>query len=134
MVARDDDDGPNAVLTYTLQDNKDERFEIDKVTGVVTSYGDFWPGNYTILTVSVQNCLILFVLFYTDVMQTAAKSDSHIDLCTSEACVPSFSKNDYKNVCISTGAVLLLCVFVDVMVTLKSVLSRPALLNSITRT
>lgn len=56
MFARDDDDGSNAVLTYTLQENKDERFEIDKVTGVVTSHGDFWPGNYTILTVGVQNC------------------------------------------------------------------------------
>ncbi|XP_026213258.1 protocadherin Fat 2 isoform X2 [Anabas testudineus] len=51
MFARDDDDGSNAVLTYTLQENKDERFEIDKVTGVVTSHGDFWPGNYTILTI-----------------------------------------------------------------------------------
>ncbi|XP_076595621.1 protocadherin Fat 2 [Chaetodon auriga] len=51
MVARDDDEGPNAVVTYKLQDNKDERFEIDSVTGVVTSLGDFWPGNYSILTI-----------------------------------------------------------------------------------
>lgn len=51
MVARDDDEGPNAVVTYKLQDNKDEQFEIDPVTGVVTSHGDFWPGNYSILTV-----------------------------------------------------------------------------------
>lgn len=58
MVARDDDEGSNAVLTYTLQDIKDERFEIEKVTGVVTAHGDFWPENYTILTVGVQNCLI----------------------------------------------------------------------------
>ncbi|XP_059201566.1 protocadherin Fat 2 [Centropristis striata] len=51
MVARDDDEGSNAVVTYKLQDNKDERFQIDSVTGVVTSHGDFWPGNYSILTI-----------------------------------------------------------------------------------
>lgn len=59
MVARDDDEGSNAALWYTLQDNMDERFEIDAETGEVTSQGDFWPGNYTILTVSVQNGSIL---------------------------------------------------------------------------
>ncbi|XP_030594549.1 protocadherin Fat 2 isoform X2 [Archocentrus centrarchus] len=51
MVARDDDEGLNAVVTYKLQDNRDEQFEIDPVTGVVTSHGDFWPGNYSILTI-----------------------------------------------------------------------------------
>ncbi|XP_041845892.1 protocadherin Fat 2 [Melanotaenia boesemani] len=51
MVACDDDEGPNAVVTYKLQDNSDERFQIDAMTGVVTSHGDFWPGNYTILTI-----------------------------------------------------------------------------------
>nr|XP_046262776.1 protocadherin Fat 2 isoform X2 [Scatophagus argus] len=51
MVARDDDEGSNAVVTYKLQDNKDERFEIDSVTGMLTSHGDFWPGNYSILTI-----------------------------------------------------------------------------------
>lgn len=55
MVARDDDEGPNAMVTYNLQDNKDARFEIDPVTGVVMSHGDFWPGNYSILTVGVQD-------------------------------------------------------------------------------
>ncbi|XP_029297728.1 LOW QUALITY PROTEIN: protocadherin Fat 2 [Cottoperca gobio] len=51
MIARDDDEGSNAVVTYKLQDNKDDSFEIDSVTGVVTSHGDFWPGNYSILTI-----------------------------------------------------------------------------------
>ncbi|XP_074530998.1 protocadherin Fat 2 isoform X2 [Halichoeres trimaculatus] len=51
MFARDDDEGSNAVVTYKLQDNKDERFEIDSVTGVVTAQGDFWPRNYSILTI-----------------------------------------------------------------------------------
>lgn len=51
MVARDDDHGSNAAVTYRLQDEHDERFEIDSLTGVVTSHGDFWPGNYSILTV-----------------------------------------------------------------------------------
>ncbi|XP_028272859.1 protocadherin Fat 2 [Parambassis ranga] len=51
MVARDDDEGSNALVTYKLQDNKDERFEIDPLTGVVTSHGDFFPGNYSILTI-----------------------------------------------------------------------------------
>lgn len=54
MVARDDDEGSNAAVTYKLQDNKDERFQIDSVTGVVTAHGDFSPGNYSILTVGVQ--------------------------------------------------------------------------------
>ncbi|KAF3694240.1 Protocadherin Fat 2 FAT tumor suppressor -like protein 2 Precursor [Channa argus] len=35
MVARDDDEGSNAMLSYTLQDNKDEHFEIDAATGVI---------------------------------------------------------------------------------------------------
>lgn len=51
MVARDDDCGSNAAVIYRLQDAHDERFEIDSLTGVVTSHGDFWPGNYSILTV-----------------------------------------------------------------------------------
>uniref|UniRef100_A0A3Q3VQC2 Uncharacterized protein n=1 Tax=Mola mola TaxID=94237 RepID=A0A3Q3VQC2_MOLML len=55
MVARDDDEGPNAAVTYTLPDNKDEHFEIDPVTGVVTAHGDFWPGNYSILTVKARD-------------------------------------------------------------------------------
>ncbi|TKS72829.1 Protocadherin Fat 2 FAT tumor suppressor -like protein 2 [Collichthys lucidus] len=60
MVARDDDEGSNAVVTYKLQDNNDERFEIDPVTGVVMSHGDFWQGNYSILTVNVQNSILDF--------------------------------------------------------------------------
>uniref|UniRef100_A0A8C7ZH12 FAT atypical cadherin 2 n=1 Tax=Oryzias sinensis TaxID=183150 RepID=A0A8C7ZH12_9TELE len=52
VVASDEDEGSNAVVTYKLQDNSDERFQIDPLTGVVTSHGDFWPGNYSILTVS----------------------------------------------------------------------------------
>ncbi|XP_071382628.1 protocadherin Fat 1-like, partial [Centroberyx affinis] len=51
MVARDDDEGSNAGVTYALQDNRDERFEIDAVTGEVTSHGNFWAGNYSILTI-----------------------------------------------------------------------------------
>uniref|UniRef100_A0A3P9L529 FAT atypical cadherin 2 n=1 Tax=Oryzias latipes TaxID=8090 RepID=A0A3P9L529_ORYLA len=51
VVASDEDEGSNAVVTYKLQDNSDERFQIDPLTGVVTSHGDFWPGNYSILTV-----------------------------------------------------------------------------------
>ncbi|XP_054649081.1 protocadherin Fat 2 isoform X2 [Dunckerocampus dactyliophorus] len=51
MVAQDDDEGTNARVTYKLQDEHDERFDVDPLTGVVTSCGDFWPGNYTILTI-----------------------------------------------------------------------------------
>ncbi|XP_047440816.1 protocadherin Fat 2 [Mugil cephalus] len=51
MVARDDDEGSNAVVTYKLQDDADGRFQVDALTGVVTSQGDFWPGNYSILTI-----------------------------------------------------------------------------------
>lgn len=52
VVASDEDEGLNAVVTYKLQDNNDERLQIDPLSGVVTSHGDFWPGNYSILTVS----------------------------------------------------------------------------------
>ncbi|XP_056131020.1 protocadherin Fat 2 [Lampris incognitus] len=51
VVARDDDQGSNAEVTYSFHENQDKRFEIDPVTGVVTSKGDFWSGNYSILTI-----------------------------------------------------------------------------------
>ena len=51
MVARDDDEGSNSAVTYSLTGDKDDRFEIDSLTGGVTARGDFWPGNYSILTV-----------------------------------------------------------------------------------
>uniref|UniRef100_A0A1A8UWT2 FAT tumor suppressor homolog 2 n=1 Tax=Nothobranchius furzeri TaxID=105023 RepID=A0A1A8UWT2_NOTFU len=52
LVARDDDEGTNAAVTYRLQDNRDDQFQIDPLTGVVTSLGDFWAGNYSILMIS----------------------------------------------------------------------------------
>ncbi|KAM9741190.1 LOW QUALITY PROTEIN: protocadherin Fat 2 [Menidia menidia] len=51
VVARDDDQGPNAALRYELQGDGDRRFRVDALSGAVTSRGDFWPGNYTILTI-----------------------------------------------------------------------------------
>ncbi|XP_035505640.2 protocadherin Fat 2 isoform X2 [Scophthalmus maximus] len=51
MVARDADEGLNSAVTYVLQGDWDERFEIDPATGEVTTHGDFWPGNYSILTI-----------------------------------------------------------------------------------
>ncbi|KAM6977875.1 protocadherin Fat 2 [Aplochiton taeniatus] len=52
MVARDDDDdGANAEVKYSLQDDQNGHFEIHPDTGVVTSQGDFWVGNYSILTI-----------------------------------------------------------------------------------
>uniref|UniRef100_A0A8C2WRQ2 FAT atypical cadherin 2 n=1 Tax=Cyclopterus lumpus TaxID=8103 RepID=A0A8C2WRQ2_CYCLU len=56
MVARDDDEGSNAAVTYGILDDDDDEgddggFQIDAVTGAVTSHGDFWPGNYSILTI-----------------------------------------------------------------------------------
>uniref|UniRef100_A0A4W6G704 FAT atypical cadherin 2 n=1 Tax=Lates calcarifer TaxID=8187 RepID=A0A4W6G704_LATCA len=55
MFARDDDEGPNADVTYKLQDDQDGRFQVDAVTGVVTAHGDFWPGNYSILTIKASD-------------------------------------------------------------------------------
>jgi len=52
MVARDDDEGAKAEVTYSLHDNTDDRFQIDPHTGAVTSQGVFWAGNYSILTVN----------------------------------------------------------------------------------
>ncbi|KAK0142931.1 Protocadherin Fat 2 [Merluccius polli] len=51
MVARDDDEGANADVTYSLHDNADDRFQVDPRTGAVTSQGGFWAGNYSILTI-----------------------------------------------------------------------------------
>ncbi|XP_077389169.1 protocadherin Fat 2 isoform X2 [Festucalex cinctus] len=51
MMASDDDEGSNADVTYKLQDDHRGAFQIHPLTGVVTSLGDFWPGNYTILTI-----------------------------------------------------------------------------------
>lgn len=53
MVARDDDQGSNAAVTYQLQGGDDELqlYSIDPQTGVVTARGHFLPGNYSILTV-----------------------------------------------------------------------------------
>uniref|UniRef100_A0A8C9TCT0 FAT atypical cadherin 2 n=1 Tax=Scleropages formosus TaxID=113540 RepID=A0A8C9TCT0_SCLFO len=50
MVARDDDEGPNADVTYSLE-NDAEHFVVHPSTGVVSCKGDFGPGNYSILTI-----------------------------------------------------------------------------------
>nr|XP_046152091.1 protocadherin Fat 2-like [Oncorhynchus gorbuscha] len=55
MVAQDDDEGPNAEVTFSLQDNQDERFEIHPDTGLVTAHGDFTAGNYSILTIKAED-------------------------------------------------------------------------------
>ncbi|XP_056106333.1 protocadherin Fat 2 [Rhinichthys klamathensis goyatoka] len=51
MVARDDDVGPNGMITYSLEDSSDDRFDIHPETGVVTARGEFVRGNYSILTI-----------------------------------------------------------------------------------
>ncbi|XP_001920058.2 protocadherin Fat 2 [Danio rerio] len=51
MVARDDDVGPNGMITYSLEDNNEGRFDIHPDTGVVTARGQFVRGNYSILTI-----------------------------------------------------------------------------------
>uniref|UniRef100_A0A673ZS26 FAT atypical cadherin 2 n=1 Tax=Salmo trutta TaxID=8032 RepID=A0A673ZS26_SALTR len=55
MVAQDDDEGPNAEVTFSLQDNQNERFEIHPDTGMVTARGDFTAGNYSILTIKAKD-------------------------------------------------------------------------------
>ncbi|XP_034038208.1 protocadherin Fat 2 isoform X2 [Thalassophryne amazonica] len=55
MFAHDDDEGANAMVTYKLQDNQDKGFEINPVTGMVMAHGNFWPGNYTILTIKASD-------------------------------------------------------------------------------
>ncbi|XP_051506561.1 protocadherin Fat 2-like [Myxocyprinus asiaticus] len=51
MVARDDDVGPNGMITYSLEDTIEDRFDIHPKTGVVTTRGEFVRGNYSILTI-----------------------------------------------------------------------------------
>ncbi|XP_036424414.1 LOW QUALITY PROTEIN: protocadherin Fat 2 [Colossoma macropomum] len=51
MVARDDDEGPNGMITYSLENSMEGQFDIDPTTGVVTARGEFGRGNYSILTI-----------------------------------------------------------------------------------
>uniref|UniRef100_A0A672QBL2 FAT atypical cadherin 2 n=1 Tax=Sinocyclocheilus grahami TaxID=75366 RepID=A0A672QBL2_SINGR len=51
MVARDDDVGPSGMITYSLEDGSEDRFDIHPETGVVTARGEFVRGNYSILTI-----------------------------------------------------------------------------------
>uniref|UniRef100_A0A8C1QXX0 FAT atypical cadherin 2 n=1 Tax=Cyprinus carpio TaxID=7962 RepID=A0A8C1QXX0_CYPCA len=51
MVARDDDVGPNGMVTYRLEDGSEARFDIHPETGVVTARGEFVQGIYSILTI-----------------------------------------------------------------------------------
>ncbi|XP_051716060.1 protocadherin Fat 2 [Ctenopharyngodon idella] len=51
MVARDDDVGPNGMITFSLEDSNEDQFGIHPETGVVTARGKFVPGNYSILTI-----------------------------------------------------------------------------------
>lgn len=60
MVARDDDVGPNGMITYSLEDRSDDRFDIHPETGVVTARGEFIRGNYSILTVWKQSRAVNF--------------------------------------------------------------------------
>ncbi|XP_017285240.1 protocadherin Fat 2 isoform X2 [Kryptolebias marmoratus] len=51
MVAGDNDEGSNAVVTYELENSNNDGFQIDNGTGVVTVHGDFRAGSYNILTI-----------------------------------------------------------------------------------
>ncbi|KAJ8254969.1 hypothetical protein GJAV_G00199440 [Gymnothorax javanicus] len=51
MVVRDDDEGPNAEVTFSLENDAENKFNIHPMTGVVTSKGAFGRGDYTILTI-----------------------------------------------------------------------------------
>ncbi|XP_012717208.2 protocadherin Fat 2 [Fundulus heteroclitus] len=51
VVAQDDDEGSNAAIIYRLKNGTDEQFQIDPLTGAITSHGDFWAGNDSILTI-----------------------------------------------------------------------------------
>ncbi|KAG7464992.1 hypothetical protein MATL_G00171450 [Megalops atlanticus] len=51
MVVRDNDEGPNAEVTFSLEDDLEQKFDIHPTTGVVSSKSDFGHGNYTILTI-----------------------------------------------------------------------------------
>ncbi|XP_063046252.1 protocadherin Fat 2 isoform X2 [Engraulis encrasicolus] len=55
MVARDNDEGLNGMITYSLQDDQEGRFELHPVTGTVTSMGNFSSGQYTILTIKASD-------------------------------------------------------------------------------
>nr|XP_015205333.1 PREDICTED: protocadherin Fat 2 [Lepisosteus oculatus] len=51
MIAHDNDDGPNARVTYSLKEDADNTFSIDPITGIVSSESNFGPGAYSILTI-----------------------------------------------------------------------------------
>ncbi|XP_035265581.1 protocadherin Fat 2 [Anguilla anguilla] len=69
MVVRDDDEGPNAEVTFSLENDLEHKFNIHPTTGVVSSKGDFGHGNYTILTIKA-----------TDHGSPARKSTARLDI------------------------------------------------------
>lgn len=53
VIASDQDVGPNADVTYSIESNsKEEKFSINPKSGMVSSMWAFLPGDYDILTVS----------------------------------------------------------------------------------
>lgn len=80
ILAQDNDEGPNAAVTYSLQENVDEQFEIDPVTGVVTSHGDFLPESYNILTVGAAEIFTTASLLVPSTFHTADESEAVTNL------------------------------------------------------
>lgn len=55
LVARDDDEGPNAAVTYRLQGDQGDSFDIESESGAIMVHGDFRAGNYSILTIKASD-------------------------------------------------------------------------------
>ncbi|KAM5298302.1 protocadherin Fat 2 [Ctenodactylus gundi] len=51
LVASDPDEGLNGSITYSIEESDEEGFNIDPVTGVVSSRSIFTAGEYNILTI-----------------------------------------------------------------------------------
>lgn len=65
VVAADKDEGPNAEISYTIEDGDEQgKFFIDPITGVVSSKKYSGAGEYDILTVSRDFGFILFSFGY----------------------------------------------------------------------
>lgn len=71
VVAADKDEGPNAEISYSIEDGDEQgKFFIDPITGVVSSKKYSGAGEYDILTVSNISVLTFYQYLKTLTMQS----------------------------------------------------------------
>uniref|UniRef100_A0A9J8BM33 FAT atypical cadherin 2 n=1 Tax=Cyprinus carpio carpio TaxID=630221 RepID=A0A9J8BM33_CYPCA len=91
MVARDDDVGPNGMVTYRLEDGSEARFDIHPETGVVTARGEFVQGIYSILTVWIQTRVDTGSIRVSDALDKHPQEQYHLTVKATDQGFPQRS-------------------------------------------